>query len=590
MKKRKPLIWQLYPSYLLLVLLALTATGWYASRSMHAFYLSQIHQDLLHQSQLLEDQFLPLLKSSRYDALDRLCKAGGRRVPTRLTVILPDGRVVGDSEADPPHMENHGDRPEIRQALAGKEGASTRFSDTLKQHMTYVAIPIKDDETIWGIMRVSMAIDAIDEQLRTLRARLAAGGVIIAVLASIVCLVISRRITRPIQTMRQGADRYAQGDLSLRLHPPSTQELAALAQAMNQMARELERRIQTVINQRNETQAVFSSMAEGVVALDMDENIMDLNAAAARLLSRPKEALKGRNLLEIIRNRDLHRMVQITLVDGTNTAGDVTLYHRGEQILSTRCTPLVGAGGDRLGILLVINDVTQLRRLENMRSDFAANVSHEIKTPLTAIQGFVETLAHGSVDDPAEARRFLGIIQKHVSRLTTIIDDLMQLSRLQQDEEAFRLKRSKSAIAEVIRTAIQSCNITARRKNIAVSMDVDKALEADMDADLIEQALVNLIDNAVKYSPSHSAVAVSAGKTDSGIQISVHDQGIGIAQKHLPRLFERFYRVDKARSRKMGGTGLGLAIVKHIIQSHGGRVTVDSEQGVGSTFTLHLPQ
>lgn len=590
MKNRKPLIWQLYPSYLLLVLLALMATGWYASRSMHAFYLSQIHQDLLHQSQLLKDQFLPLLKSSQYDALDRFCKAGGRRVPTRLTVILPDGRVVGDSEANPPQMENHGNRPEIQQALAGEKGASTRFSDTLRQHMTYVAIPIKDDETIRGIMRVSIAIDAIDNQLRTLRARLAVGGVIIAVLASIVCLVISRRITRPIQTMRQGADRYAQGDLSLRLHPPSTQELAALAQAMNQMAHELERRIQTVINQRNETQAVFSSMAEGVVALDMHENIMDLNAAAARLFSRAKEDLKGRSILEIIRNRDLHRMVQITMVDGTNTEGDITLYNRGEQILSTRCTPLVGAGGDRLGILLVINDVTQLRRLENMRRDFAANVSHEIKTPLTAIQGFVETLAHGSVGDPAEAQRFLGIIQKHVSRLTTIIDDLMQLSRLEQDEEAFLLKRSKSAIAEVIQAAIQLCNTTARQRNIAVSIDADKDLKADMDADLIEQALVNLIDNAIKYSPSHSAVAVSAVKTNSEIQISVHDQGIGIAQKHLPRLFERFYRVDKARSRKMGGTGLGLAIVKHIIQSHGGWVTVESEQGVGSTFTLHLPQ
>jgi two-component system phosphate regulon sensor histidine kinase PhoR len=331
-------------------------------------------------------------------------------------------------------------------------------------------------------------------------------------------------------------------------------------------------------------------MAEGVVALDMNENIMDLNAAAARLLNRPKEDLKGRNILEIIRNRDLHRMVQITLVDGTNTEGDITLYNRGEQILNTRCTPLVGAGGHRLGILLVINDVTQLRRLENMRSDFAANVSHEIKTPLTAIQGFVETLAHGCVDDPMEAQRFLGIIQKHVSRLTTIIDDLMQLSRLEQDEGAFRLKRSKAAIAEVIQTAIQLCKTTARQRNIAVSMDADTDLKADMDADLVEQALVNLIDNAVKYSPPHSAIAISAVKTDSEIQISVHDQGIGIAQKHLPRLFERFYRVDKARSRKMGGTGLGLAIVKHIIQSHGGWVTVDSEHGVGSTFTLHLPQ
>jgi len=591
MNRRKRLIWQLYPSYLVLVLIAVLATGWYAGSSMHHFYLSQIRQDLLNQSRLLKDQFLPLLTPDRYEELDRYCKAGGQRIPTRMTVILPDGTVVGDSEAQPAEMENHGDRPEIRQALKGGSGSATRFSDTLKKHMMYVAIPIKAGQSIKGIVRVSIAIDAVDNQLRTLQMRIAIGGIVIAVLASIVCLVISRRISRPIETMRRGAERYAQGDLSLRLHPPDTFELAALAEAMNQMAHDLEQRIQAVMHQRNETQAVLSSMAEGVVALNLEEQIMDLNAAAARLLNRPKEALMGRSLLEIIRNRDLHRMVQITLVDGTNTEGDIRLYQHGEQILSTRCTPLLGADGNRLGILLVMNDVTQLRRLENMRSDFAANVSHEIKTPLTAIQGFVETLAHGSVEDPREARRFLGIIQKHVSRLTTIIDDLMQLSRMEQaDTEAFRLKRTKSAMADLIQTAIQLCDAQAKDKRIEIREATEKGLQASMDADLMEQAMVNLLDNAIKYSPAGSTITIDAREMDGEIRISVRDQGIGIARKHLPRLFERFYRVDKARSRKVGGTGLGLAIVKHIIQSHGGRVTVRSIQGQGSTFTLHLPQ
>ncbi len=589
MRKRRPLIWHLYPSYLVLALVALLATGWYASRSMRDFYLAQIHQNLLNQSQLLKDQFVPLLQPSRYAELDLYCKQAGERVPTRLTVILPDGTVVGDSEVKPAQMENHGDRPEIIEALKGAKGSTTRFSDTLGRRMMYVALPIQDGPLVRGIVRVSIAIDEVDTQLRTVQFRFLIGGIIIAVVVAIICLVISRRITRPIETMRHSAERFAHGDLSHRLYPPDTIELAALAEAMNQMAQELEHRIQTVINQRNQTQAVFSSMVEGVVALDPQEQIMDLNAAAARLLNRPKDALKGRSIQEVMRNHDLHRMVQITLVDGTQTEGDITLYQNGEQVLGIRCTPLLAADGESLGIVLVMEDVTQLRRLENMRTDFAANVSHEIKTPLTAIQGFVETLAHGAVDDTEQAQRFLDIIQKHVSRLATIIDDLMQLSRLEQDAETIVLRCRSSNISERISAATQLCGKKAKEKNITVEINADTDLKANIDPDMIEQALINLIDNAVKYSPEGSTILVHAGVADREIQLSVQDQGIGIAQKHLPRLFERFYRVDKARSRKMGGTGLGLAIVKHIIQAHGGQVTVESTLGEGSTFTLHLP-
>jgi two-component system, OmpR family, phosphate regulon sensor histidine kinase PhoR len=589
MRKRRPLIWQLYPSYLVLVLVALAATGWYASRSMRDFYLSQIHRNLLNQSQLLKDQFLPLLEPGRYAELDRYCKQAGRRVPTRLTVILPDGTVVGDSEARPAQMENHGNRQEIIQALKGTMGATTRFSETMERHMMYVALPVRQGQTVRGIVRVSIAIDDVDAQLRTLQIQFLVGGIIIAMVVSGVCLVISRRITRPMGIMRRSAERFAGGDLSHRLHPPDTIELAALAEAMNQMAQELEHRIQTVINQRNETQAVFSSMVEGVVALSPEEQIMALNAAAARLLNRPEEELKGRSIQEVMRNHDLHRMVQITLVDDTQTEGDITLYQNGEQILGVRCTPLLSADGESLGIVMVMNDVTQLRRLENMRTDFAANVSHEIKTPLTAIQGFVETLANESMDDTEQIRRFLNIIQKHVIRLSTIIDDLMELSRLEQDNDTVRLRCRSSRIAERINAAIQLCEKTAKEKNITLESHAGPNLKANIDPDMIEQALINLVDNAIKYSPGGSTVSIRARRTAHEIRISVRDQGIGIPQKHLPRLFERFYRVDKARSRKMGGTGLGLAIVKHIVQAHGGRVSVESVQGEGSAFTLHLP-
>jgi two-component system phosphate regulon sensor histidine kinase PhoR len=250
---------------------------------------------------------------------------------------------------------------------------------------------------------------------------------------------------------------------------------------------------------------------------------------------------------------------------------------------------LLDAAGERLGALLVINDVTQLRRLESMRSDFAANVSHEIKTPLTAIQGFVETLLHGSVESAEESRRFLQIIHKHVNRLNAIIEDLMKLAHLEQDASNVRLQMTAQPIKKIIATAIQVCREKADQKNITITVVISDTLTAVMDAELMEQAAVNLLDNAIKYSAAHSSITISAEQTKQGIQIAFQDQGAGIPKKHLPRLFERFYRVDKARSRKMGGTGLGLAIVKHIVQAHGGHIRVESIQGQGSTFTIHLP-
>ena len=589
MIQRRRLIWQLYPSYLILVLLALLATGWYTSHAMRSFYMSQVRKDLLHQVRFLTPQFLPLVTPLDAAAVDRFCKQVVLDMATRLTVILPDGTVVGDSETDPKKMENHGDRLEIIEALKGNTGTAMRFSDTLGQHMMYLAYPL-GTENVLGVVRVSLALTAIDQRLRALQFRIALGGVVVAILASLVCLVISRRISRPIETMRQSAARFARGELSHRVMPPETAELAGLAQAMNLMAQELEERIQAVVQQRNESEAVLSSMVEGVVALDGEERILHHNAAAAKLLKGHADVLQGRSIQEVMRNRDLHEMVRSTLDHGEVSQGDVALYQAGEQILQAHCTPLADPDGHRMGALLVLSDVTQLRRLETVRSDFAANVSHEIKTPLTAIQGFVETLSQGSDVNPAEAKRFLEIIDKHVKRLTAIVDDLMQLARLEQGPEHQPLLRlERVPIQSILHAANQRCCAQAKEKSMTVDIVCDHALAMAIDADLIEQAIVNLLDNAIKYSPSDRRIELAARADADRLQISVKDEGIGIAKKHLPRLFERFYRVDKARSRHMGGTGLGLAIVKHIVQVHNGQVAVESVQGKGSTFTIFLP-
>jgi two-component system phosphate regulon sensor histidine kinase PhoR len=356
------------------------------------------------------------------------------------------------------------------------------------------------------------------------------------------------------------------------------------------MAAQLDRRIKTVISQRNELETVLSSMMEGVIAVNNEERIIRMNEAAAGFFDCDPEICQGRDLQEVIRNSALQQFVRTALSSREPKEDDIIVHLNGESTLNLKSSPLLDANKESTGTLVVFNDVTQLRRLENMRRDFVANVSHEIKTPLTAIKGFVETLHRGNVDDPEEARRFLGIIQKHADRLSSIVEDLLSLSRIEQEDEGKIIKLEEGYVNDVFQSAMQICRSKAEEKNITIRPVCDEPIFAKFDTTLLEQAVVNLLDNAIKYSEPKSTILLKAQRNNSEIRISVEDQGIGIAKKYLPRLFERFYRVDKARSRNLGGTGLGLAIVKHIAQAHSGRITVESTLGVGSVFTIHLPQ
>jgi len=321
----------------------------------------------------------------------------------------------------------------------------------------------------------------------------------------------------------------------------------------------------------------------------MDERVISINRAAARIFENLPENLLNRSIQEAIRNPDLQKFINKALSSKENIEEDITFYQRGERILYVHNTPLQDPDGQRSGILVVLNDVTHLRKLENMRKDFAANVSHEIKTPLTAIKGFVETLRTGDGSDPKETDRFLAIIEKHVNRLAAIIEDLMKLSKIEQQDEKSDIQLEENSVKSVISSAIQTCREKAKAKEITIDFVCPEDISVLLDSRLMAQAVINLLDNAINYSSEKSDIQISASLKDKELRISVQDHGIGIPKEHLPRLFERFYRVDKARSRELGGTGLGLAIVKHIAHAHGGRVSVDSIPGKGSTFSLHLP-
>jgi len=590
MKNKKRLIYQLFPSYLIITLLSLFVVSGYMVSFTRQFYLDRTRVELQLNGRMLEKQTLRLIEPLNEAAIDRLCKEAAGHIDTRVTVILPDGRVVGDSEEIPAQMTSHLDREEVRDAFQGRVGVSIRQSDTLKMDMMYVALPLRTDSKLVGVMRTSLPVTAIDERIGILRTRIAIGVLLVALLASTISWYVSRRISRPIENMRDGARRFAQGELTHRLPLSDTYEFSGLAETLNRMAGQLQQRMEELTRQRKNTEAVLSSMREGVIATDMEQRVISMNTAAASMFSTSMETFQGRSILEVIRNHDFREMMDRSLTNRESIESDILYHHNGrESTFSVHCTPLVDEMQKRMGGLVVISDVTQLRRLENMRRDFAASVSHEIKTPLTAIKGFVETLSTGDLDDREETRRFLEIIDKHVNRLAAIIDDLMQLSRIEQENEFQQIGLEPARIEDVLKAAIGFCGKSIDNKSVDVQLSCEDDLSGTIDATLLEQAVVNLLDNAVKYSPENSTIRIEALTADNEIQIRFTDQGMGIAKKHLPRLFERFYRVDKARSRKLGGTGLGLAIVKHIAQAHSGRVIVESELGQGSTFTLHLP-
>ena len=584
---RKRLVWQLFPSYLLITLISLLAVSWYASRSWRQFYLAQTAGDLENRARLIETNIRGQLAAGG-PALDQLCKELGRLTYTRFTIILPAGKVLGDTDEDPARMENHADRPEIQAAMQGGVGVSTRFSFTLGHELMYVAVPIKEQDRIVGVVRASVPMAAIAQALRSLYFRIGLGALGIALLVAILSFIISRRLTRPLEDLERGARRFALGDLDRKLPVPASEELGSLAEAMNHMAAQLEERLRTLTGQRQEQEAILAGMVEGVLALDTEGRLLTINRAGAEMLGVNPVAVQKLSLQEVVSNPDLRWFVNRLLAAQEPLEGEVTLKEDRPRVLLVRGTALRDPQGLVLGTLVVFHDITHLRRLETARRDFVANVSHELKTPITSIKGFVETLLAGALQEPENAARFLRIIAQQTDRLNEIIDDLLSLSRIEQEAERYQIAFTRGNLKGVLQAAGQGCEAKAAAKNLSLQVHCPEELRASFNAPLLEQALVNLIDNAIKFSPADSTVRVEAQRAGSEIVIRVTDQGVGISTDHLDRIFERFYRVDAGRSRKEGGTGLGLAIVKHIAQAHGGRVTVDSSPGQGSTFTLHL--
>jgi two-component system phosphate regulon sensor histidine kinase PhoR len=585
---RRQLIWQLYPSYVLLAMACLLLVSLPALHSLRRSHQQQVGHILRAQARLLSSASTTGVQLVALPELQRIASTAHSE-GTRITVILTDGTVLVDTDHAAANMENHKDRPEINAALHGQADTAQRFSRTLRQTMVYVTEPILIGKAVVGVVRTSRALAVIDAEAKALSARIGLGTIMALLLATAGAYFVSRIVTRPLHQMKLGADRFASGDLDYRMPKPRSLEMGTLASAMNGMAAQINERLELLARERNEREAVFTSMREGVLAVRDNQHILHMNPAAGKMLGCTPDQARGRLLQEIVRDSVLHGFVARALAEEGILRGEVILRHAADQHLQLRATALLDAEGDRIGALIVLNDITRVRHLEQMRSDFVANVSHELKTPITAIKGFVETLIDGAGDDAVARGRFMDIIHRQTAHLDAIVDDLLVLSRLEHDDKHQHVERVRQPLRPILQAAIEICAPRAEGKAIAIELDVDEALAAEINPHLFEQAIVNLVDNAVKYSGDGSVVSLQAHERGGRLDISIADNGVGIASQHLVRLFERFYRVDKGRSRAMGGTGLGLAIVKHIVIVHDGEVSVESNLGSGTTFTISLP-
>ncbi|MGO9108216.1 MAG: histidine kinase dimerization/phospho-acceptor domain-containing protein, partial [Thermoguttaceae bacterium] len=482
------------------------------------------------------------------------CRELSERLGVRVSVILPSGKVIADSEEDPAELDNHKERPEIALALSGGAGHSTRPSTSRQAAYMYLAIPLRHEGQIVAIVRTAQPQKVLIAALRTLYEEIAGVGLLALLLIIAGSLFATRRLVRGINEIRLGADHLARGEWKYRLPDNPSEEIGMLTDSLNEMATQLDERIQTILRQQSEHQAMLSSMEEGVMAVDHTGTVLSVNDPCAGLLGVDPTKLRGRSIYEVLRKPDLLKFIENSQASTKSLDGDLRFFSPEERWLHAHGTALHDARGQKIGVLIVLHDVTRLRHLENVRRDFVANVSHELRTPITSIKGFVETLLDDGLDDQASVMRFLSIVLRQVNRLDAIINDLLLLSRIERGNEDQRIETDAEPLIQVLQVAQETCEKKAQDKSIEIIIDCPCDLVAKINSPLLEQAVINLIVNAIKYSEAGATVRVTAAYDQSNAVIRVIDNGCGIAANHLPRLFERFYRVDKARSRELGGT------------------------------------
>jgi len=611
---------RLTASYLFVVAVTLLFIGVFLTPRLRRAFLSQIEQSLAAQATLIAQDLGPRIGGATLqNNLEAQALTYGRQMGYRVTIIRPDGLVVGDSErtaAELIRMDNHLHRPEVQAALEAGLGQSIRHSATLDENMLYVAVPVTPSpagrwEKAWdegkiqqaltlhplprsagegntlGVLRVALPLVEVHRRLMEFQKDLLKAGAAALVVAFGVALISVRRISQPLRELVALAGRIGSGQ---RLETPSLDsrdEFGQLARAFGEMADRIEEKVGELSRERTQLTAILSALIEGVVALDDQGRLLFLNPAAERLFGVASSDVKGRTFLEGLRQSPLNDVLSLTLQQMRPITREISVHSPAERTLSVHAMP-VNYGNGQTGVLAALHDITELRKLENVRREFVANVSHELKTPLTSIKGYVETLLEGAIDDPKHNRAFLETIHEHSNSLSRMIDDVLDLSTIEAERVTYRFE--PVIVSEVVERIVKALEPMAKMKKVFISAEWPPALPTvRADREKLAQIVMNLLDNAIKFNKAGGKVRITAEPNGKELRLRIEDTGRGIAPEDLPRIFERFYRGNKDRSHEIPGTGLGLAIVKHLIEAHQGAVTAQSVLGQGSTFQLTFP-
>ncbi|MCD6453262.1 MAG: HAMP domain-containing protein [Dehalococcoidales bacterium] len=571
--------WRIATTFVILILACMGGLSAYLLHFVKGNYLDDLRTQLTCQAQLVGDITQPYLDRSQIEDIDPLAVNMGNSIHARITIIGRDGVVLGDSEKDPRTMDNHRGRPEVATALSSGTGSSIRHSAALDCDMMYVAVPITVDDNFYGVARVALPLVGINQSLGHINRMIIGGIGITALIAILVALQISRSTTQPLKQLSRMSRRIASGELDQRIQLTSRDEVGELAEEFNLMSVKLKESVTLLTRERDRIEAVLSTIGDGILIVDEQNRVTMVNRAAEKLFELPMDKVLGLSFIELARDHELDDILQRCRSTGKQQTGLVETTPE-KHSLRVVATPL-GSGS-----LVHIQDLTQLRHLETVRRDFVANISHELRTPIASLKVLAETLQQGAINDKAVAPDFLDRINMETDRLAQMVNELSELSRIESGEVPLKLEPID--LAGVVKRAAERLRTQAERGQLHLEVitppNLSKALA---DEEQVEQVVINLLHNAIKFTPPQGSITISIRAEDNFIRLSVADTGCGIPADDLPRIFERFYKADKARAG--GGTGLGLAIARHIVDAHHGKIWAESEEGKGSIFTFTLP-
>ena len=588
---RSRILWKIYAAFVAVIVIAAIMVSMVVSGLIKERTLDDVRQNLNVRTLFLSELSRPLLQGD--DNVDIAATIGSVAAMshTRFTLIKVDGTVLADSDKDPHLMDNHARRPEILAAKFHAFGVATRYSDTLKTGMMYLARAVRDQGRLLGYARAAQPLTLINQRISVSRKMISFGIGIITLFALLFGFILARHFIKPLLEMTRMAEAMAAGNFSLSLDYRRRDEIGRLAQAFNQMAEKSRKRIETINTDRGKLKAILTGMREGVVAVDLDERVIHINQTAALLLGVDEQESIGKVIWEITRLQGLCGALaeacqqSIEIKRSLNISCGIQ-----EKLVEMHAVPLKNGAARTVGAMVVLLDVSALRRLETVRRDFVSNASHELKTPITAIRALVETMIDDAAQMPEAVRlSFLNKVAKQSLRLSALVGDLMALSRFEIEPDE-SVHKGLFDLNRVVADSVNCLLPSAEEKGLALEyITLEEEVELVGSEESLDQAVTNILDNAIKYSASGGQVKVKLERVEDEAVVTVQDTGIGIEPQDCERIFERFYRVDKARSRELGGTGLGLAIVRHIVLAHGGRIEVESQPGRGSTFRLIFP-